>query len=64
MGKNSDHLKSTVSDGNNYFDAIGFGLGDICETMPEKFDLVYALTINNFQGKHSYQLQIQDLRAS
>ncbi len=64
VGKNSDHLKFTVSDGNNYFDAIGFGMGDISETMSEEFDLVYALTINNYRGKKSFQLHIQDIKPS
>ncbi len=64
VGKNSDHLKLTVSDGDYNFDAIGFGLGHISDIMAEKFDLVYVLTINNYQGKNSFQLQIQDLRST
>ena len=64
VGKDLDHLKLTVSDGNNHFDAIGFGFGEISETMAEEFDLVYALTINYYRGKRSFQLQIHDLRNS
>jgi len=64
VGKNLDHMKLTVSDGNNHFDAIGFGFGETSETMAEEFDLVYALTINNYRGKRSFQLQIHDLRKS
>jgi len=64
VGKNFDHLKLTVSDGDNHFDAIGFGFGELSETMAEEFDLVYALTVNYYQGKKSFQLQIHDLRNS
>ena len=63
VGKDAAHLKLTVSDGHNYIDAIGFGMGDISESLIGNFDLVYALTVNNYQGNKSYQLQIQDIRS-
>lgn len=63
VGSNSDHLKLTVGDGKNYYDAIGFGLGDRIEGVKENIDIVYELTINSYRGKKTFQLQLKDLRS-
>ena len=61
VGKNSDHLKLVVTDGNISMDAIGFGLGDLFFNLPPIFNLAYHLTINNYLGSKMLQLQIVDL---
>jgi single-stranded-DNA-specific exonuclease len=62
VGKSSEHLKLSVSDGKYQIAAIGFGMGEIFEQIPEKFDLVYHLTVNPYQGKNEFQLQITDIK--
>ena len=62
VGKNADHLKMVVSDGTDYLDAIGFGMGNLKDSIPERFDILYTLSINNFRGEKTIQLKLQDLR--
>jgi len=64
VGKNSDHLKMVVTDGNRSFDAICFGMGDLFFDIPPVFDLVYNLTINDYRGSKTLQLQVIDLLPS
>lgn len=64
VGKNSDHLKMVVTDGNMSLDAICFGMGDLFFDLPPVFDLVYNLTINEYRGLKNLQLQVIDLLPS
>ena len=61
VGKNSEHLKMVVSDGNISIDTIGFGLGDLFFDLPPEFNLAYHLTLNDYRGTRTLQLQILDL---
>lgn len=61
VGKNSDHLKMVVTDGNISMDAIGFGLGDLIVDLPPEFSLAFNLTLNEYLGTRVLQLQILDL---
>jgi len=61
VGKNSNHLKMVVSDGNISMDTIGFGLGDLIFDLPPEFDLAYHLKINYYLGTKTLQLQVLDL---
>ncbi len=61
IGKNSNHLKMVVTDGNRSFDAICFGLGDLFFNLPPAFDIVYNLTVNEYLGSKTLQLQVIDL---
>ncbi len=64
IGKNSDHLKMVVTDGNRSFDAICFGLGDLFFDLPPVFDIVYNLTVNEYRGSKTLQLRVIDLLPS
>jgi single-stranded-DNA-specific exonuclease len=64
VGKNKDHLKFTVSDGNYSLPAIGFGLGARSKTLPERFSIAFHFNENEFRGIKELQLQILDLKAS
>jgi len=64
VGKNSDHLKMTVSDGTHSIDAICFGMGGILSNLPPLFDLAYRLTINEYLGPEVLQLQVIDIKPS
>lgn len=62
VGKENKHLKLRVSDGPVSADAIGFGLGHWTRTMPTYVDLIYYLQVNEWNGRVTAQLNIQDLK--
>jgi len=64
IGQNKDHLKMSVFDGRFTQEAVGFGLGYLQNNLPVRFDLAYSLSINEYQGNRSFQLQIVDLKAA
>jgi hypothetical protein len=45
-------------------DGIGFGLGGLARELRGRVDVAYALTINEWNGKRTAQLTVQDVRAS
>lgn len=57
-----EHLKLSLGD--DGFDAIGFGLGEHVEQVPDEVDVVFRMERNVFRGRESLQLRIDDLRAS
>ncbi|KAA3642307.1 MAG: single-stranded-DNA-specific exonuclease RecJ [Chloroflexi bacterium] len=64
VGKESTHLKLTLTDGTISHDAIAFRQGHWVEHMPSHLDVLYAFERNDFRGKRQLQLNIQDLKAS
>jgi single-stranded-DNA-specific exonuclease len=62
VGKESNHLKLTVSDGKLFFDGIAFRQGHWAANMPDKVDLLYAFEVNVYQGRPSFQLNIRDIK--
>ncbi|HPH94256.1 MAG TPA: single-stranded-DNA-specific exonuclease RecJ [Anaerolineaceae bacterium] len=64
VGRDGSHLKLTVSAQNITYDAIAFRLGHWADDKPEWVDLIYALEINEFNGRRSIQLNVRDLRPS
>jgi single-stranded-DNA-specific exonuclease len=72
IGKDLSHLKFTVDDprstsGSGQTECIGWGLAPEWDgkiNAGETIDLVYAPTINRFQGRRTLQLVIKDLAAS
>ena len=62
VGKDSSHLKLSVTDGSITFDAIAFRLGDWANRMPQRVDLLYRFEMNEFNGRKTLQLNIQDIR--
>lgn len=62
VGKDSQHLKLRIARaGQPPLDAIGFGFGAWVANMPERIDLAYQLEINEWNGRQSLQLNIQDI---
>ncbi len=57
-----EHLKLSLGEGG--FDAIGFGLGEHVEHVPDEVDVVFRMERNVFRGRESLQLRIDDQRAS
>lgn len=63
IGKESKHLKLSLGAGRSGLDAIGFGMGDMAKTLAPgcRIDLVGELSINEWNGRRSPQVQLQDL---
>ena len=68
VGSNGQHLKLQVmaQDSGAAFETIGFGLGDrYSQLSPEKpIDIVYQLTLNEWNGHRSLQLKLKDIKIS
>ena len=63
MGKENQHAKLSVTDGNTSVDAVFWNAAE--KTLPEgRFDLAAAPEINNWRGRSSIQLKILDWRPS
>lgn len=63
VGNENKHLKLKISRASQRpLDAIGFGLGDWAQELPERIDIAYQLEINEWQGRKSLQANLQDVR--
>jgi len=63
VGQDKSHIKLMLDDGAGVIlDAIGFGLGYKIDNLGSTIDLVFSLEINEWNGKKSRQLNLQDLR--
>jgi single-stranded-DNA-specific exonuclease len=58
-----DTLKFWVTDGENTYPAIGFGMGSFRESLvnADCLDLVYSPQIDNWQGRDSIILEVEDI---
>ena len=63
MGDNKDHLRLTVEAGNNEFNCIRWGAGDISLVQGDKFDAAFRPQINEYQGNVNVQLIIEDIHS-
>ncbi|OGQ80755.1 MAG: single-stranded-DNA-specific exonuclease RecJ [Deltaproteobacteria bacterium RIFOXYA12_FULL_58_15] len=54
------HLKLRLGD--EQHEAIAFGLGNLAPELPEKVDVAFRLTTNDYGGQTSLQLKVEDLR--
>jgi len=64
VGSDAKHIKMTLSDGRVTYDAIGFRLGHLQQSMPPKVDVMYTFEVNEFNGRTSLQLNLKDVKAS
>jgi single-stranded-DNA-specific exonuclease len=62
VGADSKHLKLTLSDGGLTFDAIGFRLGHMLETMTDRIDALFTFELNEYNGRSSLQLNLKDVK--
>jgi hypothetical protein len=53
-----------VSDGWVTYDAIAFRQGYWLEDLPDRIDLMYSFELNEYNGRVSLQLNVQDLKPS
>jgi single-stranded-DNA-specific exonuclease len=65
VGQDDRHLKLRLArPGQSPVDGIGFGLGELARDLPKRVDVAYELTINEWNGRRTAQLTLQDVRAS
>jgi single-stranded-DNA-specific exonuclease len=65
VGKDNRHLKLKIARaGRPPLDAIGFGLGEWAAHFPGHVDLAYQLDMNEWNGRRTLQLLVQDIRFS
>ena len=64
IGKESQHLRMSVTDGHITYDAVAFRQGHWADQMPEKIDILYVFETNSYQGRESLQLNVRDIRPS
>jgi len=63
VGKDGKHLKLKISRASQPpLDAIGFGLGDWVNKMPDRVDIAFELEMNEWQNKQTLQANLQDIR--
>jgi single-stranded-DNA-specific exonuclease len=59
---NGAHLKFSVRDGQQEFDAIAFRQGHWVNDMPEYIDIAYTVEINEYMGMRNVQLNVKDIK--
>jgi single-stranded-DNA-specific exonuclease len=64
LGEDGLHLKTNLTQSETVFTAIGFGLGDKKNLMKkdEKFDIVYTIEENEWDGNITLQLNLKDIK--
>ena len=62
VGADGKHLKLTLSDGTRWLDAIAFRQAHWLGHLPPQVDVAFTLEINEWNGEHRLQLNVQDLR--
>ncbi|MCX7625048.1 MAG: single-stranded-DNA-specific exonuclease RecJ [Candidatus Sumerlaeaceae bacterium] len=62
----TNHLKLRFGAGRYIYDAIGFQLGELCETLRQQrhnlFDVAFSPTADTFSGSKKITMEIKDLR--
>lgn len=61
MGREQQHLKLHVTDGNDVREAVWWNAPKSF-TAPAKFDLAFTAEVNEFRGNRTVQLKVADLR--
>lgn len=63
MGKNGEHLRLTLVDGNIKMPAVAFNMGTFSKDFQyRRFDVVYSIEENHWKGNSYLQLNIRDVR--
>jgi single-stranded-DNA-specific exonuclease len=62
VGSERRHLKLSLSDGRQSWDAIAFRQGDWVGKLSDRVDIVYHLEINEWNNRQQLQLNVQDIR--
>lgn len=63
MGKRKEHLKVKIKDGDKFFNAVGFNLGNNLEQLDKdsKLDVVFSIVKDNWKGIETLRLELLDV---
>ena len=64
VGRDRQHLKLSLLDGNSVRDGIAFSLGHLADEGMETVDVLFSPERNEFMGRVTAQLQVQAMRAA
>jgi len=64
MGSSGDHVRLKLRQGNSYWDAVGFRLGNHIGKMAKIIDVVYNLEIDHWNGHEKLRLNLLDFAPS
>ncbi len=66
IGKDKNHIKMKLTDGNHTFDAIAFNFGEMYESLSldSPIDIAYSPEMNVWNGKSTIQLKIRDVKVN
>lgn len=63
VGSEGKHLKVTLDDEcGGFMDCIGFRMGPLHASIPQRVDLLYSLELNEYNGRKSLQLNLKDIK--
>jgi single-stranded-DNA-specific exonuclease len=62
VGQNNTHLQLEVADSSKGFKCIAFRQGAWAEEMPRRVDIVYTIGVNEWRGRRTLQLMVQDIQ--
>ncbi|MCL2140293.1 MAG: single-stranded-DNA-specific exonuclease RecJ [Dehalococcoidia bacterium] len=60
MGANESHLRLKLKQGDNFWNAVAFGLGERCDEVQVLLDIVYNLELDDWNGETKLRLNIID----
>ncbi len=64
VGRDGGHLRAVLEDGDVQQVALWFRRGDLAASLPREVDVVYTLTVNEWNGKRRLELRLRGLRAA
>jgi single-stranded-DNA-specific exonuclease len=64
MGEGGRHLKLVLYDGRQTWDAVGFHGAAWCGEPGKRVDVAYRLEMNEWDGRRTLQLNLEDVRSS
>jgi single-stranded-DNA-specific exonuclease len=62
VGADSSHLKLYLYDGKQCWDSIGFSMGRLYQTLPERIDAAYTFIMDEYQGEKRLRLRLDDIK--
>ncbi|MGH2612570.1 MAG: hypothetical protein ACRDFB_05920, partial [Rhabdochlamydiaceae bacterium] len=65
MGKEGKHVRLKVMDAERkQFDAIGFGMAEVCKDLQigDSIDIAYTITENTWNDRRKLELRLKDIK--
>ncbi len=64
IGTNKNHIKMSLSQNDEVFEAIAFNFGEVFPTLSPKdpIDIIYSPEMNHWNGKSTIQLKVKDIK--